>query len=185
MVDDNIVINSEQEHFNIGQIEEVKFLNYTDLSSDKASIKRKKSITRQIQKMTLTCLTLLMMFALTIALCSKYSFSKLYYISIVVVGLILILYPTITLSNCSKKRLIYCTKPFKYNKLQNLLIKLSLFLTSLIVIVAYNLTIVDSVKTIFTTSNFANFLCPIMLSIVFIIDFAYGSLFYKKYRISK
>ena len=167
------------------QLEQIKFLNYVNLANDKASIKRKQSITRHIQKMTLTCISLLIMLAITIVLCNKYSFSKLYYLCVVIAGLIVTLYPAITLSNYSKKRLKYCTKPFKYNLLQDLFIKLSIFLILVIAIFAYNLTIVNSVKSIFTTQNFANFLCPIIFSFIAVIDFMFSALLYKKYYTSK
>ena len=162
-------------------IEEVKFLNYVNLSTDKTSIKRKKAVTKRIQKMILSSLTLLAILVLSLVLCNKYSFSKLYYVSVVIVGLILLLYPAIILSNISKLRLKYCTKPFRYSCSRDFFIKLSLFLSLVIAVFAYNLTIANSISEIFKTTNFANFVAPIMFGVMFLIDFVYGWICYKSY----
>lgn len=162
-------------------IEEVKFLNYVNLSTDKTSIKRKKAVTKRIQKMILSSITLLAILILSLVICNKYSFSKLYCLSIIVVGLIILLYPAIILSNTSKLRLKYCTKPFKYSHSRDFFIKLSLFLSLIIAVFAYNLTIADSISEIFKMANFANFYAPIMFGFAFIIDFAYGWICYKSY----
>ncbi|MBQ8522609.1 MAG: PadR family transcriptional regulator [Clostridia bacterium] len=165
----------------IAPIEQIKFLNYVDFSNDKSVIKRKKTISKHIQKMSATCISLLVMFIISLIACSKYSFSNVYYISAIIVCLILILYPIILLVNISKLRLKYCTRPFKYSISRDFFIKLSLFLSLTIIIFSYNLTISTNISTIFSLSNFANFIAPVMLGSVVVLDFVYNVLFYKKY----
>lgn len=174
----------EQETYSpiIQQAEQVKYLNYVDFNTDLTSIKRKKSITRHIQKMILTCATLLIMFVASIVLASKYSFGKLYYVSAIAVCLVIVLYPVLLLKNVPKIRLKYCTTPFRYSMSRDFFIKLSLFLSLIIAIFAYNLTIVSDVKTIFALSNFASFWAPIMFSFGIMLDFVYSMLIYKNYK---
>ena len=163
------------------QIEEIKFLNYVDLQTDKTVIKRRKSISKHIQKMSLTCISLLLMFITSLIVCSKYSFSKPYYISAIIVCLILVFYPITLLSNISKIRFKYCSKPFKYYKKQDFFIKFSLLLSLIIVVFAYNLTVTTNIKMIFELNNFASFYAPIMFGLIFILDFMYSSIIYKSY----
>jgi len=165
----------------IDQVEQVKYLQYVDLTTDSNAIKRKKSITRHILKMSLTCISLLMVFVLSLVLASKYSFSKIYYVFAIIVSIVVVLYPILLLKNKSKMRLKYCSCPFVYSVARDFFIKLSLFLTLLIAIFAYNLSIVNSIKEIFMMDNFANFLAPTMFSAVIMLDFVYSLLLYKKY----
>lgn len=167
--------------FPTNQIEEIKFLNYIDFSNDNTTVMRRKAITKHIQKMSFTCISLLIAFIISIVVCSKYSFGKLYYISAIAVCIILILYPIILLKSIPKIRFKYCSKPFKYSISRDFFIKLSIFLSLIIIIFAYNLTIATSIKSIFAISNFANFISPIMFSLIIILDFGYSVMFYKQY----
>ncbi len=164
------------------QDDEIKYVDYIDFDKDKASIKRKQAITKRIQKMSITCVTLLLMFIATIVLCNKYSYSALYYISAILVCLIIILYPALLISNINKIRLKYCSKPFKYSVSRNLWIKISLFLTFVIIIIAYNLSNVSQVSNIFKIVNFASFYAPMLFSCVIILDFMYSILLFKNFR---
>ncbi len=164
------------------QTEQIKYLNYVDIDVDLISIKRKKSLVKHIQKMALTCISLLIMFILSTMLVSKYSFGKLYYISAIAACAVLVLYPILLLKNLPKIRLKYCSTPFIYSTSRDFFIKLSLFLSLVVAIFAYNLTVVESVKSIFILANFANFWCPIMFSALLLLDFAYGAIIYKSYR---
>lgn len=165
----------------IEPIETVKYLNYVDFSKDKDTLKRKKIITKHIQKMTATCITLLLLLICSLLVCNKYSFSKVYYLSAIVVGLIIILYPVTLISRLSKLRFKYCSCPFRYSISRDFFVKLSLFLSLIITIFAYNLTINDSISAIFKINNFANFGAIILFSLVSLLDFVYSILLYKKY----
>ena len=165
----------------IEPMEEVKYLNYVDFSTDKLAIKRRKTITKHIQKMTVTCITLLLAFICTFVLCNKYSFSKLYYLSAIIVCLILVLYPITLIARVPKIRFKYCSRPFRYSISRDFFIKLSLFLSLVITIFAYNLSIVQTISDIFKMDNFASFGAPIILSFVSILDFVYGVIIYKQY----
>ena len=169
----------------IEQIEEVKFLNYVDFNTDKVTLKRRKAITKHIQKMTLTCVTLLLAFIVSLVVCSKYSFSKLYYVSAIIVCSIIVLYPIVLITSIPKIRFKYCSAPFKYSVSRDFFIKLSLFLSLIILIFAYNLTIATSIQSIFKLSHFANFIAPILFSIVVMLDFVYSTIVYKQYRTKK
>ena len=162
-------------------IEEVKYLNYVDFTTDKYSLRRKKTIKNRIQKMCLTCVTLLLTIVFSIFMCNKYSYTRIYAIAILIVSLIVILYPIILLSNVHKMKLKYCSYSFKYSLSHDFFIKFSLFLSLVIAIFAYNLTISTNVSNIFAIDNFANFICPIIFSSVILLDFVYSALLYKKY----
>ncbi|MBQ7880953.1 MAG: helix-turn-helix transcriptional regulator [Clostridia bacterium] len=180
----NISPNLEDEQNNqyIEPIEQIKYLNYVDFSTDESSIKRKKSIRKHIQKMCLTWVSLLMVLILGMVLGNKYSFSKVSYICAIVACAVLVLYPIILLKNKAKLRLKYCSNPFKYSISKDFFIKLSLFLSVIIVIFAYNLSLLNDIQAIFKLTNFSNFLAPIMFSVVVMLDFVYSVILYKDYR---
>lgn len=164
------------------QIEQIKYLDHIDLSTDKAAVKRKKAITRRVQKMVVTCLSLLVVFVSTLILNSKYSFSGLYYIFAALTCCVMVFYPIILLRNVPKIRLRYCSAPFGYSVSRDFFIKLSLFLTFAILILAYNISIVSNIKNIFALANCANFIAPLLLCSVIMLDFVYSVLIFKKYR---
>ncbi|MFQ6724426.1 MAG: PadR family transcriptional regulator [Clostridia bacterium] len=166
----------------ISVVEEVKYLNYIDFKTDEATIKRRKAVTKHIQKMTCTCLTLLLTFILSLVICNRYSFSKLYYICAIIVCLILILYPMLLLVNLSKLRYKYCMRPFIYYPSRDFFVKLSISLILIILILAYNISIATTIKSIFELNNFASFIAPIVFSIVIILDWVYSLVLYKKYK---
>ncbi|MBQ7798450.1 MAG: helix-turn-helix transcriptional regulator [Clostridia bacterium] len=176
-----IAKDKNNEFYPTETIEQVKFLNYVDFSKDKAILKRRNAITKHIQKMTITCLTLLLAFVASIIVCGKYSFSKAYYACAIIVCVILILYPITLIARIPKIRFKYCSRPFKYSISKDFFIKLSLFLSLVIVTFAYNLSIATDIKNIFKISNFANFLAPIMFAIVIMLDFIYSVLLYRQY----
>ncbi len=163
-------------------VERVKYLNYVDFSNDKSTIKRRKAITNHILKMSFTCITLLLLFALSLVVCSKYGFSKLFYICVIVVCAVIILYPLFCLRRLPNLRVKYCTKPFKYSALHDMLIKLSIFLCIVIVVFAYNISVASSIGAIFKLDNFSQLIAPIMLATTLLFDFAYSYLLYKNYR---
>ncbi len=165
-----------------GTTEKVSYLDYVDMTTDSTTLERKRVLFKHIQKMLATCCTLLIMLVLSLALVSKYSFSSLYYAFICLSVLILVFYPIILFRNLSKLRLQYCSEPFKYSILRDLFVKLSMFLILAITVLAYNISIVENVKIIFALSNCANFIAPLMLSLVVMLDFVYNILFFKKHR---
>jgi len=181
----NLIENKEKvEETDVSYIstqEEVRYLNYVDFNADKTTIKRRKAINQHILKMIFTTSTLLLMFVISLILCSKYSYSRLYYIFAIVGGAIIVLYPLLLIKNISKLRLKYCSAQFKYSISIDLFVKLSIFLSLIIIIFAYNLTIVNNISDIFTTSNFANFLCPILFAVVVMLDFVYNVICYRQY----
>lgn len=162
-------------------IEEVKYLRYVDLKTDKTSIKRRKSIVKRVQKMAISCLSMLLILIGGILLCNKYSYGKLFYISAIIVGGIVLLYPIILLGNLSKIRLKYCSKPFTYSISRDFFVKLSIFLSMVIAIFAYNLTITLDITSIFKLSNCGNFIAPLILSVPIMLDFIYSAVLYKNY----
>ncbi|MBQ3502729.1 MAG: hypothetical protein IJA72_03590, partial [Clostridia bacterium] len=111
----------------------------------------------------------------------RYTFSSVYCATIIIAGLVLIFYPIILLRNVSKIRLKYCSLPFKYHILRDLLVKLSIFLIFTIYLLVYNLK-ADSIGNIFALANCANFIAPLMAASVIMLDFVYSVLFFKKYR---
>lgn len=163
-------------------VERVKYLNYVNFSNDKSTIKRRKAITKHILKMSFTCITLLLLFALSLVVCSKYGFSKLFYVCVIVVCAAIILYPLLCLRRLPNLRVKYCTKPFKYSALHDMLIKLSIFLCIVIVVFAYNISVASSIGAIFKLDNFSQLIAPIMLATTLLFDFAYSYLLYKNYR---
>lgn len=167
------------------EIEKVPFLNYVDFSTDEETIKRKQSITKHVQKMIFTTTSLLLLLILSIVVCSKYSFSKLYYISAVIAVILIVAYPISLLTKLSKIRLKYCTHPFKYSLSRDFFIKLSLFLSLIIVVFAYNLSSASTIGQIFKLSNFASFVAPIMLGSIIMLDFGFSAILYKQYYDNK
>ena len=184
---DTEINNAEQVSDNDDQsnIEQIKYLNYVDLSTDEKSCTRRKVISKHIQKMMLTCSTILLMFILTLVACFKYSFGKIYYIGAIISVLAIILYPMILLKDVSKLRFKYCTNPFKYSLFQDIFIKLSTFMSLLIATFAYNISTTSSIHDIFKLTNFANFYAPIMFASIFVFDLLYGIMLYKNYRTRK
>lgn len=172
-----------EKDYEFKELNDVRFLNYIDLSKDRTSINRKKAITKHIQKMALTCFTLLAFLILTIVVCNKYNFSKVFYISSIIVAIVLIIYPLLLITKLPKIRINYCTKPFRYSISKDFFIKLSLFLIVIIAIFAYNIVTLNNISAIFKISNFANLYTPIIFDITFMLDFAYSVLLYKKYTI--
>lgn len=166
----------------IEDVEKIKYINYVDFSNDKATIKRRNAITCHIKKMILTCVTLLIILAISLILASKYGFSYIYCISAVVVGIIIVLYPTILLYKKIDLRLKYSTKMFKYNILTDFLTKLTLFLILGILIFAYNLQHVNDIKEIFTLGHLSSFIIPLVFSFCLLIDFVYSAIIYKQYK---
>lgn len=166
---------------NAPEIEQVKYLSYTDFNSDKVVVKRRKAISKHIFKMLLTSATLLLLFAITFAVSNKYGFSKLYYACIIIVCLYLLLYPIITLRRLPKLRLRYCSKPFIYVLKHDLFVKLSIFLSVIICVLGYNISVISSISNLFAICNFSQFIAPIMLGATIMIDFAYNALLYKDY----
>lgn len=162
-------------------IEKVPFLNYIDFSKDEETIKRKKSIANHIKKMALTVTSLLLLLILSIVVCSKYSFSKVYCVSAIIAVAVIIIYPINLLTKLSKIRLKYCSSPFKYSLSRDFFIKLSLFLSLVVVVFAYNISYATTVAEIFKMDNFANFVAPIMLGATIMLDFVFGLILYKQY----
>lgn len=173
--------DSEYNDYDVNAVEEIKYLNYVDFDTDKNVIRHKKAVAKHLQKMTLTCITLLAVLISSFILCYKYSFSKIYYIFAIVACLIIVLYPILLISKRTKIRLKYCLNPFVYSLSRDFFIKLSLFLSLAITTFAYNLTIMQSINEIFTLNNCANFLCPILFSGVIMLDFVYSLFIYKKH----
>lgn len=163
-------------------IERVKYLNYVDFSNDKSTIKRRKAITKHILKMSFTCITLLLLFVLNLVICAKYGFSKAFYVCAIIVCAIVVLYPILCLRRVPYLRIKYCSKPFKYVLLHDMLIKLSIFLSIVIVVFAYNISVASSIGSIFRLNNFSQFVTPIMLAATLLFDFAYNALLYKNYK---
>ena len=178
LVDENSISTEE---ISTDNIEHVKFLNYIDFTTDKSTVKRRRVVNKHLQKMALTTFTLLCIMLLTLILCNKYSFSKVYFISITAVCLIIVFYPLLLLNQIPKLRLKYCSKPFKYSVSRDFFTKLSLFLSLIIVLFAYNLSLVKDFTTIFNLSNCANFLCPVLFGFGLMLDFLYSVIFYHKY----
>lgn len=172
--------NTDDNYSPIEMMEQIPYLNYVDFSTDANSIKRKKAIRKHIQKMTFTCLSLLMVFIASLVLGNKYSFSKIYYIFAIITCLVLVLYPLVLITNLHKIRLKYCSKPFKYSAFRDFFVKLSMFLSIISVVFAYNLSNVNEVKEIFEIGNFSSFIAPIMLASVIVLDFIYGLIIYRK-----
>ena len=163
-------------------VNEISYLEYVNLATDEQSLSRKRSINKRIQKMALTCFTLLAVLICSLILVCKHSFSSMYYATIIIAGLVLIFYPIILLRNVSKIRLKYCSTPFKYFVLRDLFVKLSIFLLLVVSILAYNISVADNIKSIFDIANCANFMATLMLSSVIMLDFVYNTLFFKKYK---
>lgn len=176
--------NLEAEQNN-SPIEQVKYLNYVDFSTSEKSVNRRRMLSKHIQKMSFTCLTLLLMIISTLIICSKYSFGKIYYIGVIISVLIVILYPILLINDLSKLRFKYCTNPFKYSLIQDVFIKLSSFLSLTIATFAYNISNTSSIANMFNISNFANLYAPIIFASIFIFDLLYSILLYKEYRIKK
>lgn len=183
---DDLVNNEmpDQEE-NYSPVEQIKYLNYIDLSTDENACSSRKVVSKHLQKMAYTCSTLLIMFILTLAICSKYSFGKVYYIAAIASVLSIILYPILLLRDISKLRFKYCTNPFKYSLIQDIFIKVSTFASLVIATFAYNITITLSFADIFKISNFANFYAPIIFASIFLFDLIFGMLLYKNYRTKK
>ena len=176
--------NTVEEEYSspIENIEQIQYLNYVDFNTDPNTIKRKTAIKKHIIKMSITCISLLIMIISTLILCNKYSYSKLYYISSIVVCLIVVLYPLILLNNIHKIRLKYCSTPFRYSTLRDFFVKLSIFLSLVIVIFAYNLSNSSNINEIFSISNCSSFLFPIIFASVIMLDWLYSMLLYKDYK---
>lgn len=177
---DDITINSATV-----DIEKIPFLNYVDFDTDADSIRRRKSVTKHVQKMIFTCSTLLVLLIFSTILCNKYTFSKVYYIGAIISVLIIILYPTFIFKNISKIRLKYCKQPFTYSISRYFFICLSLFLSLIVIVFAYNLSSVNVVADIFKTANFANFYAPIILGATIVFDFIFSLVLYKDYKTIK
>lgn len=163
-------------------IEQIKYLNYVDLSTDKTSLKRKKAVAKHIQKMILTTISLILALISSVVICNKYGFSNVYCICAVLVGLIIVVYPILVIKNVPKQRLKYCTTPFIYSVFQDFIVKLALFLSLIIVIFGYNLSIANTVKEIFLISNFASFFAPIIFASMLLLDFIYNLILFKQYK---
>ncbi len=164
------------------EVDQVRYLNYVDFSTDKATIKRRNAIKQRILKMSLTVISLIFMLSITIVIGANAGYGKLYYISMLSAGLIITLYPVLLIRSISKMRLQYCKKPFKYNLSRDFFVKLSIFLSLIICIFAYNLGEISQIADIFRFNNLSQSLSPILLSLVIMLDFAYSVLCYKKYR---
>lgn len=175
----NIKENFDDNYSPTEMIEQVQYLNYVDFSTDANSIKRKKTIRKHIKKMSLTCISLLMVFIASLVLGNKYEFSKIYYICVIITCLVLVLYPLVLITNLHKIRLKYCSSPFRYSAFRNFFVNLSMFLSIVIIVFAYNLSKVNEVQTIFAISNFSSFIAPIMLASVIILDFMYSLIIYR------
>jgi len=182
---DDLHINDITINSSTVDIEKIPFLNYVDFNTDADSIRRHKSVAKHIQKMIFTCSTLLLLLIFSTILCNKYSFSKVYYISAIISALVIILYPTFIFRNLSKIRLKFCKQPFTYSVSRYFFICLSLFLSLIVIVFAYNLSSVNIVADIFRTSNFANFYAPIMLGATIVFDFIFSLVLYKDYKTIK
>ena len=170
---------------NYSPIEQIKYLNYVDLSTDEKALGRRKIVSKHIHKMLFTCSTILLIFILNLLLCCKYSFGKIYYIGATISALVIVLYPIILLKNVSKLRYKYCTIPFKYSLFQEMFIKLSTFASLVIATFAYNISVTSSIANMFKLSNFANLYAPIMFASILVFDLVFGILLYKDYRAEK
>ncbi len=166
----------------IDDVEKIKYINYIDFSTDKNTIKRRKAINKHIIKCILTCSSMLIMLIISIILGFKFGFSKIYYLTAIIFSLIFIFYPLLLIRNLTNLRLKYSTKQFYYSISKDFFIKLSLFLTVVILIFAYNLNQVVNISSIFKITNFANFYAPLIFSFAIILDFIYSAICYKEYR---
>lgn len=160
----------------------VKYLDYVDFKTDPDTIKRRKALKLRLIKMGLTCITLLIMLGLTLILANKQGFSCIYKISLIFINTILVFYPILMLCNIPKIKLKYSSTLFKYHLIRDLLIKLSLSVICIVLIVAYNIHLLDSFNMIIKFNNFTNLFTPIIFSSIFIFDFIYSSIIYKNYR---
>ena len=159
----------------------VPYAKYVNLKTDISAIKRRKTIKLHTVKMISTCFVLMIMLAISMVIAIKTSFTRLYCICLVVVGLIIIFYPLLYAKNKTKMRLKYCTRPFVYNITMDFFVKLSIFLILFTLIFAYNIKICNEFKDIFTFANASNFISPLIFSFALLIDFCFSALFFKRF----
>lgn len=159
----------------------VPYANYVNLKTDISATKRRKSVKLHTLKMMSTSFILMIMLAISIVLAVRTSFTKLYCVCLITVGLITIFYPLLYAKNKTKMRLKFCTRPFVYNITMDFFIKLSMFLILFTLIFAYNIKICNDFKDIFTFSNASNFISPLMFSFALLIDFCLSALFFKRF----
>lgn len=163
------------------QTTKVKYLDYIDFKTNPDSMKRHKAIKLRLIKMSLTCLVLVGMLVSTFALANTQGFSRIYCISIILAGTLLIFYPAILLFNIPKLKLKYSDTLFRYHIIRDLLFKLFLTLVSVGLIILYNLKVLDDFNLIFKFNNFTNLFTPIILSSIFIFDYVFSYIIYRKY----
>lgn len=169
----------------VDNIEQIKYINYVDFSTDKSTIKRRKALKLHITKMLMTCSTLLIMMLVGIIVASNYGSNPLFYLSVGVASLVVVFYPIILLYRRLALRFKYSTNTFKYQPLMDFLIKFTSFLILGILIFAYNLKSLNSVDVVFSTQNLSNFVVPIAFSACLLIDFVYSFILYKPYSSKK
>ncbi len=182
---DDTALPDDNEDENYSPIEQIRYLNYVDLSTDEKAVSRRRIVSKHIHKMIFTCSTLLLLFILNLSLCCKYSFGKIYYIGATISAFVIILYPILLLKDTSKLRFKYCTNPFKYSLFQDMFIKLSTFASLVIATFAYNITVTSSIADMFKLSNFANLYAPIIFASILVFDLLFGMFVYKDYRAKK
>ncbi len=163
------------------QVAKVKYLDYIDFKTNPDSMKRHKALKLRLIKMSLTTLTLIAMLVSTFILAREQGFSRIYCIGVVIAGVIVVFYPAIMLFNVHKIRLKYSDTLFRYHVIRDLMFKLILTLVCVIMIGLYNMKILNSFDLIIKFDNFTNLFSPIIFSAIFMLDFIFSFIIYRKY----
>ena len=169
-------------HYNIDSTNQpIKYVEYTDFKKSEGYKSAKKSAKKLILKSLFTSLYTLVLLSICALITSKFGTSPLYFISIIIGSLIILFYPTLTISRYERKRLQFQDNPYKLNIKKKLYAGGSIFLTVLILTIIINICVgANTMINILSIKNFSQFYTPILMSTIPFIDIILGFILLRK-----
>ena len=156
--------------------ENIKYQDYIDIKNDKNVRAIYKTSNKRLYKVAVSSiLSILCIFACFIG-ALKNGFSAIFTVFSIVSTLYVVYYFCNFVGKFKEHR-YSIGENFNYNFKKSFIVRISIFAVLLLIVVVYNLI---NKFNIFKMSNFANFLAPIIISSLILIDYLFALTFYRK-----